>query len=326
MGLSLRLGAILAFAAALLGPAGALAAAKDAVLNKEGFWGIDVDHGACAATMALPDGTVFLFRAKDGDVTFGLFARAPLPRAKALRLEVDAASFDLPASYSGDTAVFYNDALAAHVLAALRHARSVRVLADGRTAAAMTFEGTGFEGALDGIIACSKGENGWWGLGVGAKRVGEGPVPDKSVEQPVMNKEGAWALGASTEPGVCVAQAVVDHISLQILGAGGQIGLAVSSDKAPLPRGRRGRVQTDSYAFEFMPQYGVETYMTSDQPFDRQAVSALHRAKWFRVSVDGRTVVDAALDDSGFPELLDAVAACSRGETGWWGNGAATAR
>jgi hypothetical protein len=43
------------------------------------------------------------------------------------------------------------------------------------------------------------------------------------------------------------------------------------------------------------------------------------------VTVDDRELVDASLEASGFAELLDSVAACSRGEKGWWSEGAAPA-
>ncbi len=76
------------------------------------------------------------------------------------------------------------------------------------------------------------------------------------------------------------------------------------------------------YAFDFKPQYGADSYMAADQPFDSQALFALRRAKWLRVSVDGRELVDAALEGSGFAEVLDAAAACSAGKSGWWGEGA----
>ena len=43
-----------------IGPAPAFSAAKDAVMNKEGYWGIDVDGRACAASMTLQGGSTFL--------------------------------------------------------------------------------------------------------------------------------------------------------------------------------------------------------------------------------------------------------------------------
>ena len=314
MSLLRRLGAILALATVLHAPASAFAAPEDAVMNKEGYWGIDVDNGACAASMTLQGGAIFLLRAKDGQATFALFARSALPKGKVVRLETEAYGFDFRATYGEDaTSLFYNGDLDAQALAALRLARQVRILADGRQVAAMTFEGTGFPGALDGVTACSKGEKGWWGSGV--EHASNGPAPVAAV----FNKEGFWSITVGDEPGICVAQAVVgDHRELQILAARGRTGLAVGSIGEKLPRGRKGRVETDAYAFDFKPKYDSAGYMAATQPFDSQALDALAQTKSIRVSVDGRELIDASLEDSGFAELLESVAACSRGKKGWW--------
>ena len=329
MKLSQRLGAILAIATVLLGPATAFGAPQDAVLNKEGYWGIDVDHGACAASMTLQGGSTFLLRAVNGQVSFGLLSRTPLVRGNVVRLETEADGFDFRASYGDDaTTLFFEGDLDAQTLAALRLARQVRILADGRQVAAMTFEGTGFPGALDGVVACSRGEKGWWGPGVGAEPAADGAAPDKLTKELVYNKEDVWGIAVGTVPGLCVAQAELDgDRRLQILAAEGQMGLAVVSDSGPLPRGRKGKVKTDDHAFDFKPQYGRDgAYMSSDRPLDSQAILALSHAKWLGMTVDGRELVDAAVEGTGFAELLQSVAACSRGEKGWWGEGPPPAR
>jgi hypothetical protein len=187
-----RLAAMLAFSA-ILAPLQAVAAPQDAIFNKEGYWGIDVDHGACAASMTLQGRSVFLLRAVNGRVTFGLFGRAPLARGKVVRLETEAYGFDFRASYGDDGAsLFYNGDLDAKALAALRLARRVRILADGRQVAAMTFEGTGFPDALDGVVACSQGDSGWWGKGVGAQATDTGPRPDLDNAALVALRRAKW--------------------------------------------------------------------------------------------------------------------------------------
>ena len=189
-----RLAAILAFSA-ILAPRQAAAAPQDAVLNKEGYWGIDVDHGACAASMTLQGGSVFLLRAQDGQVTFALLGRTPLARGKVVRLETEAYGFDFRASY-GDaaTSLFYDGELDAKALAALRLARKVRILADGHQVAAMTFQGTGFPDALDGVVACSQGDSGWWGKGVGAQATDTGPRPDRRPTVPSSMRKASGRL------------------------------------------------------------------------------------------------------------------------------------
>lgn len=329
MSLSRRLGAILAMAAVLAGPATASAAAKDAVMNKEGYWGIDVDNGACAASMTLQGGSIFLLRAVDGQVTFALFGRTPLAKGKVVRLETEAYGFDFKATYGDDaTSLFYEGDLDARALAALRLAREVRILADGRQVAAMTFEGTGFGGALDGVTACSRGEKGWWGPGVGAKPAERGAGPDSPTPGIVYDKQEIWGIAASKDARICVAQADLgDKRWLQILAADGRLGLGVASEGDRLPRGRKGVIKTDAYSFDFKPKYSDgDHYMSAGEAFDSQALFALTRAKWLGVTVDGKELVDAAVGETAFPDLLTSVAACSRGEKGWWGEGAAAAR
>jgi hypothetical protein len=327
MGFSQRLTAFLAVAALLLTPTAAFAAPKDAVLNKEGYWGIDVDDGACAASMTLQGGSIFLLRALHGQVTFALFARAPLAKGKVVRLETEAYGFDFRAEYADDaTSLFHAGGMDARALAALRLARQVRILADGRPVASMTFEGTGFEGALDGVIACSRGEKGWWGPGVGAKPAAQGPAPDKLTPERVFNKEDIWSI-AVRSPGVCIAQADGDgDRQLQVLSAAGRLGLAVESADQALPQGRKGHVETDAYAFDFKPSYAGKRFVAMDKPLDSQALFALAHAKKIHISVDGRELLDAYLEGSGFAEALTSVDACSRGEKGWWGEGAPAAR
>ena len=309
--------------AILLPPPAALAAAKDAVMNKEGFWGLEVDRGACVASMTLQGGAIFLLRAQQGDVTFGLFARTPLFRGKAGWIETEAGGFDFAPSYGEDgTVLFYNGNFDTRALAALRGARQARILVDGKPVTAMTLEGTGFPGALDGVIACSRGERGWWGPGLQAEAAAPG-LTSEAAAGPAYNKEDAWALSAG-EDGYCVAQARVDEDrEFQILVAGQEVGLGVGAfGDSKLPRGRVGKAQTDSYAFEFKPDYGDDDYMATKRPIDSQALLALRRAKWIRITVDGRELLEAALEGSGFPELLDSALACAAGKSGWWGEGA----
>ncbi len=314
--------------AVLLAPPPALAAAKDAVLNKEGFWGIDVDGDACAASMTLQGGTIFLLRAQEGRVTFGLFSRKPIAWGKAGRIETEAYGFDFAPSYGEEAStLFYNGDFDARALAALRLARQARILIDGRPVAAMTLEGTGFEGALDGVIACSRGQAGWWGAGYrpgappdAAAGAGAG-LTGEAADRPAMNKQGYWALEAG-DGYYCVATARVgeDRV-LQIVANGDDVGFAVGGE-GKLPRGRAGKAETDAYAFAFTPRFDGDDLMTTVRPIDSQALDALRRAKRLRLTVDGRELMDADLEDTGFPELLDSALACSAGKPGWWGEGA----
>jgi hypothetical protein len=185
-----------------VGPAPALSAAKAPVFNKEHVWAIDVDDGACALSRTLPGGGAFLFRAKNGQLTFGFFPKTPLQKGRTARIETEGYGFDFAPSYGdhGET-LFLNRDLDARAVSALRRAREVRVLTDGRLVMAMTFERTGFGSALDGVIACSQGAGGWWGKGVGPQPTDTGPRADLLTDFPVLNKEGDWALARGGEPG-----------------------------------------------------------------------------------------------------------------------------
>jgi S1-C subfamily serine protease len=308
-----------------VGPAPAFSAAKDAVLNKEGYWGIDVDSGACAASMTLQGGSTFLLRAKDGRLTFGLFARAPLTPAKTGRIETEAYGVDFVPSYTSDGAtMFFKNDLDARAIAALRLARQVRILADGRPVAAMTFEGTGFEGALDGVVACSMGKAGWWGPGVGGKPAAVARIaPAWAGDKAVLNKEGVWSLGANGDR--CYASAPLKGGGWFVLmGQAGRLSFAVGLDRPP-KSGRRGSFQTEAYAFDFEPSYSKDGALFFRDWFGENAVAALRLARDLRISVDGRQVMEAHVQGTGLDGVLDALSRCSAGGTGWWGAGATLA-
>ncbi|PZQ54225.1 MAG: hypothetical protein DI570_23285 [Phenylobacterium zucineum] len=286
-------------------------------MNKEGFWGIDVDGGACAASMMLQGGTTFLLRAQDGSVTVALFSAAALPKGKTLRLAADDKTIDLPASFGeGRTVVFQDGELDPAAIAGLRAARQLRVLVDDRQVAAMALEGTGFAGAIDGVVACSKGEAGWWGKGV--QVAAAAPATDDLV----YNKEDAWALipFASPRDG-CIAQAAIGDGAqfLHFVQRGEAVALAVASTGKPLRRGRKGVLDLGGERFEFAPIYqDGNTYMTVDGALVGEPMEALRASKGLSVLIDGKPFVEVSLEGSGFPLILDELAACARGEQGWW--------
>jgi hypothetical protein len=314
----MRLFHILAASLVAIAPLPALAAPQDAVMNKEGFWGVDVDNGACVASMTLQGGSIFLMRAQGGQVTFGLFSvKSAIRKGKAGRIETEAYGFDFKPSYGeGATTLYYDGDLDARALAALRLARQARILIDGSPVTSMTLEGTGFEGALDAIVACSKGESGWWGKGVGATAAAN-DAPDLPL-----HKDGFWAMEASDMPGVCLATAKVDedHAFTVIVGRN-VMSFGVHSAK-DMSRGRKGRFQTDAYAMDFKPAYEDAKYLYPAQDLDSQASFALRRAKAVAISIDGKPLVDMDFEGSGYADVLNDLAACAEGEKGWWGEGA----
>lgn len=288
------------------------ASAAEPVLNKEGFWGVAAGDTGCFAQMVVEGGDLITLVGKDGEIELAVSARK-LKRGKAGKLQTDTVSFEFTPVYSGKDLMFVDGPLRDEALAELRKGKELVVIVDDRVVLGASFEGTGFPGALDAVTACSRGESGWWGKG----HVRPADAPGK----PVFNKEGLWAISTGS-PGICFLQADVGGgVQLQFPTALGQTGVAVSS-LGDLPRGSKGRIETDSFRVDFRASYGGRSYFNSDDPLDSASIFALRRARTIRVSVDGRMVVDATLDGSGFAEALDAVAACSKSEAGWWGAGA----
>lgn len=294
----------------------AAASVDNAVMNKEGYWSVDADGDSCAASMMLQGGSVFLLRGHEGDVTVALFARAVLPKGKTFSLEIDGRAVDLPARFLEEgTTVYLDGALDAPSLASLRGARQMRILIDGQAVAAMTLEGTGFPDALDSLVACSHGKAGWWGKGVSS----DGPAPVKPGDF-AYNAEDVWMITPMEDAGVCLAQAATEEKGryLQILQRGDGVTVAVWSSGPALRKGHKGALVLDGGSFDFTPSYDGKTLMIVDGSLAGEPMSVLKATKGFTLMIDGKALVDLDLSSTGFPKILDELAACSRGETGWW--------
>jgi hypothetical protein len=315
--------AMLAICAA---PGPAFPAAKDGIYNKEGYWRIDADQGrgSCNATMTLQGGSFFVLRAvKGGRLTFGLMSgrNAAIVRAQAGRIETEAYGVDFRPSYTPDALVMFSkDDLDARAIAALRLARQVRLLADGQTVASMTFEGTGFESALDGVLACSRGQAGWWGAGLGAARAENDSATQRVDPRGVLNKEGVWTVGADGEK--CFGSAPLKSGGEFILmGDAGRLGFGVGLRQPPR-QGRQGAFQTEAYSFDFRPSYTKDGMLYMEDYIGQNGLAALRLARDLRITVDGREMMQAHVEGTGLDGVLDAVLQCSRGRSGWWGQGA----
>lgn len=205
-------------------------------------------------------------------------------------------------------------------MAALRLASELTVMIGGKPVFSIKVEGTGLEAALDALTACSRGNSGWWGPGVGALAQ---PSAEATVTEPTpgLHKDGVWYLEAA-DTSFCVASAQVNEdLSIQLMASEGQVALAFVSETA-MRRGRKGLVETDAYSFPFKPKYSGSDFFVSEEFLDSQAMFALRRATALKVSLDGRALVDLSLEGAGLADTVDGVAACSMGESGWWGEGA----
>lgn len=313
-----RFAAVLAVLLLAVSPA--FAAVKDAVKNKEGYWSVDAEGDACYAGMTLQGGAQLSFRGIRGDVSLALFSETALPKGKTLSLQADDHAIDLSATVFPDlTGVFIDGNLDAPSLARVREARQLRLLMGGRPIATMTLEGTGLSDVLDSLVACSNGKVGWWGKGVAV----EGAAPSAAPAEPVKyayNPEDAWMIVPLENVGSCLAQAATDDEDrvLQFLQQGADITIAITSPGATLPRGRKGELVLDAGTFNFKPDYDGKALIVMDGALTDEALNLLKTTKAFALRVDGKVLVDGDLDGSGFPKILDELAACSRGETGWW--------
>lgn len=317
-----RLGAGLAALAVTLAPA--TAAAEDSALNKEGYWKVgrgDADSDVCMASINTETEMLVMYAVK-GELSLTLgTTKGKLRKAKTGALATDAYSFEFEPEYSDEgNIVALGGEVNSRVIAALRLASELTVALGGKQVFAIEVEGTGLEGALDAVIACSQGKSGWWGPGVGVSAQARAEAAT-SEPKAGLHKDGAWYLEAN-DVAFCVASAQVgEGLAIQLMASEGLVGLAFVSDNN-MRRGRKGLVETDAYSFPFKPKYSGSDFFVSEDPFDSQAIFALRRASALKVSLDGRVLADLRLEGSGLADSLEGVIACSMGEDGWWGEGA----
>jgi S1-C subfamily serine protease len=179
MGFQRHIACAAALAAIVFAPVSA-AAGDDYALNKEGFWRVgrgDADSDSCIASVPTKAGPIFMLLAEAGEVSFAVGTEKPMRRGRKGVLTTEAWRFDFEPAYTdeGDT-LYLDDHLNSRAMAALRLARAVGVVIDGRTVLDAAVEGTGLEEVLDAVIDCSNGKSGWWGPGV-ATTDGDGKTP-----------------------------------------------------------------------------------------------------------------------------------------------------
>jgi hypothetical protein len=313
----------MAFAVLLL--AAGPATADDSALNKEGFWTVgrgDAKSETCMASLPTKAGPMLLLQAVSGEVGLVVGTKAPMRRGKAGVLRTEAYSFEFEPDYNDARDLMFSRAsLDARAQAALKLANGVVVGVDGREVFSADLQGTGIENALEAVIACSKGEKGWWGPGVAAPPVVATKENDPGTERP-LHKDGVWTLAADGD-GCSAAVPIEGGGALVLIAANGGRDIMVGAGAAgTFKRGRKGRLEVDDYRFDFKPTYEGDDYLQFDRFLDSDGFLALRRARALRIAVDGREEVNVVLDGSGFPDVFASLQACARGETGWWGEGA----
>ena len=317
-----------AFLAVLFAAGPALA--DDSALNKEGFWTVgrgDAEAKSCMASINVGETAMLVIQVAPDHVDFVVGTKTPMRKAKQGVLIVGDQRFEFAPAYGDKRDLMFIEDVGGRALAATRKARWVSVMMDGREVVAVSLDNTGLEGALDAVVACSKGESGWWGPGVGAAIAEASGADEPTQDSRLVYKEPGAAWGILAENTYCIAQAAApDDRYIQLLAVAGKFGLAIGSKGERLPKSRKVRVETDSYKFEFKPEYTEQaSYMNSADPLASADAFALRRAKSLRVIADGRNLIDVDLEGDSFAEAMDAVSACARGEKGWWGEGAKSA-
>lgn len=317
------------FLAALLATlfAAGSALADDSAVNKEGFWTVgrgDAEAESCVASINVGETAILFIQVAPGHIDFVVGTKTPMRKGKHGVLVVGDQRFEFAPAYGDKRDLMFIEDVRGRAVAAARKASWVSVMVDGREVLAVKLDNTGVEGALDAVVACSEGKSGWWGPGVGAAVAEAGSRDEPTQDSRLVYKEPGGVWGILAEGAYCIAQAAApDDRYIQLLAVPGKVGLAIGSKGERLPKARKVRVETDSYKFEFRPEYTEQaSYLNSADPLDAADAFALRRAKSLRMTIDGRDVIDVDFEGDSFAEAMDAVTACSRGETGWWGEGA----
>ena len=147
-------------------------------------------------------------------------------------------------------------------------------------------------------------------------------APAVGSAEPVMNKQGVWAVGAD-KSGLCVASAPIKSGGyFGLMAKDGEVSFGAGVDSR-LRQGSQGIFETEAYSFGFKPTYEKEgDSFYFDDFLNKTAMAALRLAKRIHISIDRRTVIDIDVQNTGLDEVLDAVIDCSNGKRGWWGKGA----
>lgn len=281
--------------------------------NREGYWLVGREGDDCFAGYEPgAPGTGLWVSIAGNSRAIGITSTIRMKRGAAGVVLVDGTIFSFVPQYlKGDKGLAFEDT-DGRILAALKTGRKVTITVDARPVLDAPLEGTGAGGALDAARACARGETGWWGSGLGAK----------ALPPPRLNKESAWALARGSGLGVCEAWATSDQQNYLVLNAMlGEIRVGADPAKS-VSRPRSGWFSADSMTMTFAIRADGATLL-GETPLDGAGLAALRAASSLQVGVDNRALAGLRVEGTGLPALLDDLVSCSRGQSGWWGDGAA---
>jgi len=137
-------------------------------LHKAGYWSIEPlagEPGACTAAAKIEEGSAVVFFAAEGGIGLGVTNTAGVRRGRKGVIETEGYQASFTPAYEGDDYFFTADFVETQTVFVLRRAKGMRVTIDGREAASVNLEGTGIDEVLTDLVACARGEKGWWGDG-----------------------------------------------------------------------------------------------------------------------------------------------------------------
>ena len=221
--------------------------ADDSALNREGFWTVgrgDAEAKGCMASINAGETAMLLIQVAPGHIDFVVGTKKPMRNGKQGVLIVGDRRFDFQPAYGDKRDLMFLEDVGGAALSAMREARWVSVMVDGREVVAVSLEKTGVEGALDAAVACSEGKSGWWGPGIGAAVAAADDAGEPTQESRLVYKEPGGVWGIVTEDTYCIAQAAApDNRFIQLLAiSNGQVGLAIGARGERLPKARKVRV------------------------------------------------------------------------------------
>lgn len=287
---------------------GLAAAAEDGAVewpihkNKEGAWSVQRFELGCGAWIDRDKASLLLKFAGAG-LTIGADSGWKLKGREAKLLADDKVFAFRPQFGEGGGYVMGENVADSLGVATIKAAKSLAVVLDDQLLIGIETAGTGLPQLIDDLAACGRGEKGWW----------DAPKP-----APAVNKEGFWRLSAYD--GVCAAgsNAAEGKGIVFIESPDGRRTLSIT----PLPKGRLDRVTIENRDFwTSLPltkdgDYAVSAALDARQNF------LLRRATGLFIYLDGAELLNIQVEGTGYPQILDDLAACAAGKSGWWGDGA----
>lgn len=144
--------------------------------------------------------------------------------------------------------------------------------------------------------------------------------PASAEVQGALNPQRAWFVEAVPNTGFCGAANFGKPASFAFIGIEGGQTFTVTGEG--IPKGQTAALVADGHVFTFTPEYPREGQLAFFDLIPEADLAAIRNAEFVELTIDDKPVMRVVGKASGLSEVLDALAACSLGESGWWGKGA----